>query len=253
MVQNIYKLQSISKLYRQASLSLLLDIILLILQRFKGMNMKIVTKLGALLLGLYSFSSEADILHVNGYYQGVGIGSTQIDVYESDSIQFTTLYGRFGYQFSRYFALEGRIGFGLNDESTPLNGIVYTQNPQDGSLSSEFIKSEIDSSLDLQTSIFVKANYPISSRADVFLFGGYGRNKLSYNEGDLKNLAESITGTETNSTLITEQNYDEGGVTYGTGVDFRLTQRWQLSAEYQYFDADQGDIYALNLSVIYRF
>ncbi len=253
MVQNIYKLQSISKLYRQATLSLLLDIILLILQRFKGMNMKIVTKLGALLLGLYSFSSEADILHVNGYYQGVGIGSTQIDVYESDSIQFTTLYGRFGYQFSRYFALEGRIGFGLNDESTPLNGIVYTQNPQDGSLSSEFIKSEIDSSLDLQTSIFVKANYPISSRADVFLFGGYGRNKLSYNEGDLKNLAESITGTETNSTLITEQNYDEGGVTYGTGVDFRLTQRWQLSAEYQYFDADQGDIYALNLSVIYRF
>ncbi|WP_024598270.1 outer membrane beta-barrel protein [Pseudoalteromonas sp. TAE56] len=215
--------------------------------------MKIVTKLGALLLGLYSFSSEADILHVNGYYQGVGIGSTQIDVYESDSIQFTTLYGRFGYQFSRYFALEGRIGFGLNDESTPLNGIVYTQNPQDGSLSSEFIKSEVDSSLDLQTSIFVKANYPISSRADVFLFGGYGRNKLSYNEGDLKNLAESITGTDTNSTLITEQNYDEGGVTYGTGVDFRLTQRWQLSAEYQYFDADQGDIYALNLSVIYRF
>ncbi len=253
MVQNIYKLQSISKLYRQATLSLLLDIILLILQRFKGMNMKIVTKLGALLLGLYSFSSEADILHVNGYYQGVGIGSTQIDVYESDSIQFTTLYGRFGYQFSRYFALEGRIGFGLNDESTPLNGIVYTQNPQDGSLSSEFIKSEVDSSLDLQTSIFVKANYPISSRADVFLFGGYGRNKLSYNEGDLKNLAESITGTDTNSTLITEQNYDEGGVTYGTGVDFRLTQRWQLSAEYQYFDADQGDIYALNLSVIYRF
>ena len=215
--------------------------------------MKIVTKLGALLLGLYSFSSEADILHVNGYYQGVGIGSTQIDVYESDSIQFTTLYGRFGYQFSRYFALEGRVGFGLNDELAPLNGIVFTQNPQDGSLTSEPIQSQIDSSLDLQTSIFVKANYPISSRADVFLFGGYGRNKLSYNEGDLKNLAESITGTETNSTLITEQNYDEGGVTYGTGVDFRLTQRWQLSAEYQYFDADQGDIYALNLSVIYRF
>ena len=215
--------------------------------------MKIVTKLGALLLGLYSFSSEADILHVNGYYQGVGIGSTQIDVYESDSIQFTTLYGRFGYQFSRYFALEGRIGFGLNDESTPLNGIVYTQNPQDGSLSSEFIKSEIDSSLDLQTSIFVKANYPISSRADVFLFGGYGRNKLSYNEGDLRNLAESIIGTDSQTSLITEQNYDEGGVTYGTGVDYMLSQQWQVSAEYQYFDAEQGDIYALNLSVIYRF
>ena len=40
------------------------------------MNMKIVTRLGALLLGLYSFSSQADILHVNGYYQGIGIGST---------------------------------------------------------------------------------------------------------------------------------------------------------------------------------
>ncbi|XQF89718.1 porin family protein [Pseudoalteromonas espejiana] len=215
--------------------------------------MRTVTKLGALLLGLYSFSSQADILHVNGYYQGVGIGSTQIDVYESDSLQFTTFYGRFGYQFSRYFALEGRIGFGLNDEPTPLNGIVYTQNPQDGSLTSESIKSEIDSSLDLQTSIFVKANYPITSRADVFLFGGYGRNKLSYNEGEIRNLAESITGPDTNSTLITEQNYDEGGVTYGTGIDYRLTQRWQVSAEYQYFDTDKGDIYALNLSVNYRF
>ncbi|KAA1151213.1 porin family protein [Pseudoalteromonas sp. FUC4] len=217
--------------------------------------MKTVTKLGALLLGLYSFSSQADTLHVNGYYQGIGIGSTQIDVYESDSIQFTTLYGRFGYQFSRYFALEGRIGFGLNDESTPLNGLVYTQNPQDGSLSSEPIKSEIDSSLDLQTSIFVKANYPISSRADVFLFGGYGRNKLSYNEGDLRNLAESIIDidSQVNTSLITEQNYDEGGVTYGTGIDYRLSQRWQISAEYQYFDTDEGDIYALNLSVNYRF
>ncbi|MEL0633366.1 porin family protein [Pseudoalteromonas carrageenovora] len=217
--------------------------------------MKTVTKLGALLLGLYSFSSQADILHVNGYYQGVGLGSTQIDVYESDSIQFTTLYGRFGYQFSRYFAIEGRVGFGLNDESTPLNGLVYTQNPQDGSLSSEPIKSEIDSSLDLQTSIFVKANYPISSRADVFLFGGYGRNKLSYNEGDLRNLAESIidTDSDVNTSLITEQNYDEGGVTYGTGIDYRLSQRWQISAEYQYFDTDGGDIYALNLSVNYRF
>ena len=213
--------------------------------------MKIVTKLGALLLGLYSFSSQADILHVNGYYQGIGIGSTQIDVYESDSIQFTTLYGQFGYQFSRYFALEGRIGFGLNDESTPLNGIVYTQ--KDGSLSSEFIKSEIDSSLDLQTSIFVKANYPITSRADVFLFGGYGRNKFSYNEGEIRNLAKSITGSDTNSTLITEQNYDEGGLTYGTGIDYRLTQRWQVSAEYQYFDTDEGGIYVLNLSVNYRF
>ncbi|KTF17526.1 porin family protein [Pseudoalteromonas sp. H103] len=217
--------------------------------------MKTVTKLGALLLGLYSFSSQADILHVNGYYQGVGIGSTQIDVYESDSIQFTTLYGRFGYQFSRYFALEGRVGFGLNDESTPLNGIVYTQNPQDGSLTSEPVQSQIDSSLDLQTSIFVKANYPISSRADVFLFGGYGRNKLSYNEGDLRNLAESIidTDSDVNTSLITEQNYDEGGVTYGTGIDYRLSQRWQISAEYQYFDTDDGDIYALSLSVNYRF
>jgi len=210
-----------------------------------------VIKLSALLLGLYTFSSQAEILHVNGYYQGIGIGSTQIDVYESDSLQFTTLYGRFGYQFSRYFALEGRVGFGLNDELAPLNGIVFTQNPQDGSLTSEPIQSQIDSSLDLQTSIFVKANYPISSRADVFLFGGYGRNKLSYNEGDLKTLAESITGT--NSTLITEQNYDEGGVTYGTGIDSRLSQRWQISAEYQYFDTDEGDIYALNLSVNYRF
>ena len=212
-----------------------------------------VIKLSALLLGLYTFSSQAEILHVNGYYHGVGMGSTQIDVHESDSLQFTTLYGRFGYQFSRYFALEGRVGFGLNDESAPLNGIVFTQNPQDGSLTSEPIQSQIDSSLDLQTSIFVKANYPISSRADVFLFGGYGRNKLSYNEGDVKTLAESITGTDTNSTLITEQNYDEGGVTYGTGIDYRLTQRWQVSAEYQYFDTDEGDIYALNLSVNYRF
>jgi opacity protein-like surface antigen len=215
--------------------------------------MKTVTKLGVLLLGLYSFSSQADILHVNGYYQGVGIGSTQIDAYESDSVQFTTLYGRFGYQFSRYFALEGRIGFGLNDEPTPLNGIIYTQNPQDGSLTSESIKSEIDSSLDLQTSIFVKANYPITSRADVFLFGGYGRNKFSYNEGEIRNLAKSITGSDTNSTLITEQNYDEGGLTYGTGIDYRLTQRWQVSAEYQYFDTDEGGIYVLNLSVNYRF
>ena len=212
-----------------------------------------VIKLSALLLGLYTFSSQAEILHVNGYYHGVGMGSTQIDVHESDSLQFTMLYGRFGYQFSRYFALEGRVGFGLNDESAPLNGIVFTQNPQDGSLTSEPIQSQIDSSLDLQTSLFVKANYPISSRADVFLFGGYGRNKLSYNEDDVKNLAESITGTDTNSTLITEQNYDEGGVTYGTGIDYRLTQRWQVSAEYQYFDTDEGDIYALNLSVNYRF
>ena len=212
-----------------------------------------VIKLSALLLGLYTFSSQAEILHVNGYYHGVGMGSTQIDVHESDNLQFTTLYGRFGYQFSRYFALEGRVGFGLNDESAPLNGIVFTQNPQDGSLTSEPIQSQIDSSLDLQTSIFVKANYPISSRADVFLFGGYGRNKLSYNEDDVKNLAESITGTDTNSTLITEQNYDEGGVTYGTGIDYRLSQRWQVSAEYQYFDTDEGDIYALNLSVNYRF
>lgn len=212
-----------------------------------------VTKLSALLLGLYSFTSQAEILHINGYYQGLGIGSTQVDVYEDNSIQFTTLYGRFGYQFSRYFALEGRIGFGLNDESTPLNGLVYSQNPQDGSLSSKPIKSEIDSNLDLQTSIFVKANYPISSRTDVFLFGGYGRNKLSYNEGEIRNLAESIIGTDTNTTLITEQNYDEGGVTYGTGVDYMLSQRWQVSAEYQYSDTDEGDIYALNLSVNYRF
>ena len=219
------------------------------------MNMKTTTviKLSALLLGLYSFSSHADMLRVNGYYHGVGMGSTQIDVYESDSLQFTTLYGRFGYQFSQYFALEGRVGFGLNDELAPLNGIVFTQNPQDGSLTSEPIQSQIDSSLDLQTSIFVKANYPISSRADVFLFGGYGRNKLSFNEGDLRNLAESIIGTDSQTSLITEQNYDEGGVTYGTGVDYMLSQQWQVSAEYQYFDADQGDIYALNLSVIYRF
>ncbi|MBE0378043.1 porin family protein [Pseudoalteromonas prydzensis] len=217
------------------------------------MKLKLFTCLTSIILCGYSVSSNAEILHVNGFYQGVGIGSTQVDVYESNSVQFTTFYGRFGYQFSRYFALEGRVGFGLNKEATPLNGFVYTQNQQDGSLTSEFIRGQVDSGLNLQTSIFVKANYPILPKVDVFLFGGYGRNKLSYDGGDLRKFAEAVIGTDTQTTLITEQNYDEGGVTFGTGVDYMLSQRWQVSAEYQYFNADQGDINALNLSVNYRF
>ena len=216
------------------------------------MKLKWLVSLSAIILGGYSVASNAEIMRVNGPYQGFGLGSTEFDVYEGHSLQFTTFYTQVGYQFSPYFALEGRLGIGLNEEPTPLNGDVYTQEPLTGKITSEPVHTQVGSGLQLQTSIFLKANYPVSSRVGVFLFAGYARNKLSYND-DYSRFAKEVIGSNTNQFLITEENYDKDGKTFGAGVDYMLSQRWQASAEYQYFDAIQGNIYALNFSINYRF
>ena len=216
------------------------------------MKLKLFTCLASIILCSYSVFSNAEIMRVNGPYQGLGLGSTEFDVYEGYSLQFTTIYTQVGYQFSQYFALESRFGIGLNEEPTFLNGDVYTQDPLTGTITSEPVQTQVDSGLQLQTSIHLKVNYPVSSRVGIFLFAGYARNKLSYND-DYSRFAKEVIGSNTNKFLITEENYDKDGKTYGAGVDYMLNQRWQISAEYQYFEAIQGNIYALNLSVNYRF
>lgn len=220
----------------------------------KGLIMKLkwFVCFSTIILGGYSLSSNAEVMRVNGYYQGFGLGSTEFNVYEDESLQFTTIFSQLGYQFSPYIAFEGRLGVGVNEESTLLNGDVYTQEPLTGTITSKPVKTQVDSGLQLQTSIFLKASYPVSSQFGIFLFTGYARNKLSYSD-DYQRFVEDVIGSNTNMTLISEENYHQEGLTYGAGIDYMLNQRWQVVAEYQYFDVEQGDIFALNLSVNYRF
>ena len=175
-------------------------------------NNKILSRtLAAVLVGSAAFAAQAAD---KGFYAGAGVGQSLVD--EASHDDEDTAFSVFGgYQFNRWFGLEG----GYADL---------------GKLESNGIGPDLEAS-----SVYVTAvgTVPFTDK-----FSGYA--KAGFQRWDLDTALPGLTGTA-----------DDSGTdpVYGAGVQYRFTDKVALRGEYSRFEVEDADVDLAQVQVRYDF
>lgn len=150
----------------------------------------------------------------------VGLQAAQLMYDESgiDEVSPTVLIGRFGHHYSRFMSLEGRVGFGIEDDSVTESGTK--------------ISLEIE-----------------------HLVGLYGVGHLPFGRiGALYALAGvSDIGLKASAGQLSDHKSDSG-FSYGLGLELNLGRRASLTVEYtSYLNTSDYDITAVSAGANVKF
>jgi outer membrane immunogenic protein len=141
----------------------------------------------------------------------------------------TGLIGRLGNNINENFSVEGRLGFGLSDDT-----ITATDGVDTASLS-----------IELDTLIGVYGVGHIMLNESSSIYGLVGFTKVD------GTVSASISGSLTGSGSSSE---DESGLSYGVGADIGVGKNLALNIEYiQYLNESELDLNAISLGIKVNF
>lgn len=145
----------------------------------------------------------------------LGAGYTFLD---ADDAEFDALTVRGGYDFVKYFGVEGEALIGLGEESVNVGGLA------------------VDTSLNYGLGLFAKAHYPFTEQLSAFARVGY-----VWAEIEAESAGVSLTD-------------DEDGAGYGAGVEYTFDGVNAIRGEYTLYDyGDDAEIDGWSLSYVRRF
>jgi len=131
---------------------------------------------------------------------------------------------RGGYFFNKYFSLEGRLGFGIGDDT---NNVTI---PGLGTF-------ETTLELDSMYGIYAVGHIPVSQRVDLY-------GALGYSDAETKLTVAGASGSGTIS---------DSDLSIGLGADFLVSNHFSLNIEYMSYISGDFDLDALSLGVNYNF
>lgn len=146
------------------------------------------------------FAAHAD---TQNFYVGGQYNKTTLEEKDSGysvSVDFGSLSALAGYQFNDYFAVEARLGTGINDKSFSEDGYKETFG------------------VNLQTMLVAKARYQLSNEFSVFALAGYSKTEFEYKE-----TGPSYSFSEKDSLT---------GLALGIGGEFRFANNFAVNVEY---------------------
>ncbi|WP_445766001.1 porin family protein [Rheinheimera sp.] len=147
-----------------------------------------------------TFAAQAT---TENFYVGAQYNKTTLKEKDSGysvSVGFGNLTALAGYKFNDYFAVEGRIGTGINDKSFSEDGYKESFG------------------VDMQTMLLGKANYKLSNEFSVFALAGYSKTEFEYKES-----GPSYSYSEKDSL---------SGLALGIGGEFRFANNIAIHVEY---------------------
>lgn len=160
-------------------------------------------------------SSEVDA------YLGIGYGVGEYSAEGVPDFNPSGMVVRFGGIFNRYFAIEGRFGVGLEEDTQNINGV------------------DVSVELDTLMGAYGVGHIYFGKSSSV-----YGLIGISRVEGTVK--APSIPGATASD--------NENDLSYGIGVDVGITQSISLNIEYvSYVTKTDLDLSAIGLGAVIRF
>ena len=172
--------------------------------------------LSATLLAVLASTSAfaASAADDSGFYAGAGVGQSFVDErgYDDEDTAFS-VFG--GYQFNRYFALEG----------------AYTDF---GKIEPEALGSELEADAVSLTAVGI---VPITDKFSAYAKAGFSRWNLDTELPALTNTADD-SGTDP---------------TYGLGVQYKINDAFALRGEYNRFEVEDIDLDVAQLQVRYSF
>ena len=191
-----------------------------------------INKTLPLALALTGVAAPALAVDQGENYLGGGFGMLSYDTdaeFQGEQLEFdpTALVWRAGHGVVDNFAVEGRLGFGLSDDSVtrPINGNAGT------------IEAEIDQFF----GIYGVGYLPINDTFSVYGLAGITSGELT------------ATG-KVNGTTVAEESDDDTDFSYGVGAELGLTEDISGYAEWvSYFDEDDYDITGVTVGAKYSF
>lgn len=126
--------------------------------------------------------------------------------------------GKYGYYFNDFIAVEGRLGFGISDDSINISGIPVTLK------------------IDSLVGMYAIASLPLSNAASVYGLLGFTRAELTASA-----LGLSVGGSETD-------------FSYGAGAEFSFGNNTSASIEYMsYLTESDFDVNAISIGINFAF
>ncbi|MGB2247042.1 MAG: outer membrane beta-barrel protein [Alcanivorax sediminis] len=180
------------------------------------------------LLALHAPAFADDVYDQDGYF-GIHYSMLNQET-DSDDIEPGAFQTRFGVQVNPYVALEGRLGYGIDDDELSEGG--YTVNIDPEWLVGAYVKLGLD------------RRQPV---APYVLFGHSTATAEVTTEFTTSTLLGSVSSRESEEVTASDPSY-------GAGVDINLSENAALYAEWvQLDDDDDFDLTTINLGFISRF
>ena len=172
-------------------------------------------KVAVVLMCMFSMSAMAEGAKSN-MYGGVQYAMTTYDETGVEDLNPTALVFVIGNKFNKNFALEGRIGIGMGDDS--LSGLPVTL--------------EIDSFV----GVYAKGIVPVSSTVDLYGIIGYTDGEVTVSAPGI-----SLSASESDTSL-------------GFGVDFAVSKTTSMNLEYiNYIDSNGTTLDAISVGANFAF
>ena len=152
----------------------------------------------------------------------VGAGYTMLDVSPEvgSSYDLSALGVRGGYYFNKYFSVEGRLAFGVGDDTQHLGTVI---DPVLGPVS-------VDETVELDYSIGVYAvgHIPLTEQFQLYGLVGFTQHEITVKD----------CGTALGTTLCFSEGYDDSDLSFGVGAEFDMTNNLSLGVEYVSYFSD---------------
>ena len=198
---------------------------------------------GAMIVAAGSASAQSYSDEQGFYLQG-GYSYLDIQPDGADSgVDTNAITARAGYQFNDWFSLESDITTGIDDGEFDYNvdeDEFDLDDNNDGDFN-DLIAGSGDIGLNYLVGIYGKAEVPVTERLDAFGRAGYAFVDLD---------AEIQTPGGTPITTIEDS---EDGAALGGGLDYALTEDWNLRGEYTWYGFGNTDTHAAMVSAGYKF
>ena len=151
-------------------------------------------------------------------YVGLQYALVTYDEEGFDDVEPTALVGRLGHFVTDNVAVEGRIGFGLQDDEVEVDlGFLGT----------------VDVEVEIEHIFGIYAAIHSSSTSDIAVYG-----ILGYSQGEVEASALGVEASE-----------DESGFSYGFGLNIK-----KFNIEYMsYLDEDDFEVTAISLGFVHQF
>jgi outer membrane immunogenic protein len=179
-------------------------------------------------VSLGSMSGNAFAGLTEGAYAGVQYASFDFSFEDvSEDFSPTGLIGRAGSNINQYFSIEGRLGFGLSDDTVSVSDGVTT--------------ASVSIELDTLIGAYGVGHVPLGKSSSIYALVGLTQVDAT--------ASAALTGSGSASF-----SDDESDLSYGIGADIGILYNLWINVEYvQYLDKSDLDLSAIALGIKFGF
>ena len=166
----------------------------------------------------FSAAATAEADKTGRGYVGAGYTMLTVSPEGGPDLDLSALGVRGGYYFNKYFSVEGRLAFGVGDDSVS-EVIDIGFGPETATLTFD---------LDYSLGVYAVGHIPLTEQFQLYGLVGFTKHEVTVDA--------SIPSLGSDS-----ESYDDNDLSFGVGAEFDMTKNLSLGVEYVSYFTD-GDI-----------